>query len=538
MEARRAEHFARTIWNKWSSAVRSAEHISRCAVAFRELTEARLARRCFVTWAFRSSRDAKLRRLVQILDGSMRRCIGHDEWMTRTSRNPTVRSMFCRFASAFDRRRTELANADRVPLARNGAMDTVLALIWSRQQLSVAMGRLRGYPQPWTLGSWVSPEGLVLIERSSPYYRQAELRMEAMLVRLEEAQSLSATMMFFNAALEGGVGDCSGDSQPGLVQRTLMWRALADLMVVYHPGWPSHGRPLMPFPPELESRPSWAQRERHDSESTIERPRWRHERSDNESAISPALQNVHVTARQPTPIEVQMAPVEAVRVLTTVRIPHSCPSPDSSYSSSPRSSGIFPAARPKPTDVLPIVIGGPQPELGRIPAKGAASSCVSGAPPPRPGYASPAGSGTFPADFIPRPHTAPGSAVFVQRIHPSPRAPQVATGPWIGAARPAPGGAPPAASRSQGSPAASSAMGSPCVRLTSPPHPSSPMHGSGQGPRLELDSMPEGQMEIQLERPGSATQSPDWSERTCSPHFGARQTIGGVEEAIAGVLAN
>lgn len=280
----------------------------------------------------------------------------------------------------------------------------------------------------------------------------------------------------------------------------------------------------MPSSPELEPHPSRAKRHREclDSEVAVEPLSWHQERSDSKSTCRPA-RSVRGAASQPTPIEVKMAPVQAVRVITTTRISRSCPSPESSYCSSPRSSGAFPAnSKPELADASPAVFEGPRMDCVPVPSRG---------PLPHPGSpASLANSRKSPADVIPNAASSfavspqhagsASSSAFVQRAHLGPRAPSQPAGVWPGAVRPAPRASP------QGSPAASSAAGSPGLQLRSP----------RQVPRLELDSMPEGSGEIPAERPGSVA-SPDWSERTCSPHFGARQTIGGVEDVI-GVLAN
>lgn len=253
----------------------------------------------------------------------------------------------------------------------------------------------------------------------------------------------------------------------------------------------------MPSSRELEPHPFVAQShgECFDSGVAVEPLSWHQEMEDSKSTCRP-VRSIHAAASHPNPIEVKMAPVQAVKVMTTTRISRSCPSPDSSYCSSPRSSGTFPAsAKPELADASPAVFEGPH--IDCVPLCSRASLLRPG---PR----------RSPADVIPKPRSSPSSAVF----------------PQLGAGS---AGAQAFVECGQLGPRAPVA-GSPGSQPRSSPR---------QVPRLELDSMPEGELgEIHVEQTGSVAQSPDWSERTCSPHFGARQTIGVVEDVIAGVLAN
>eukprot|EP00930_Biecheleria_cincta_P070687 TRINITY_DN582_c0_g3_i1.p1 TRINITY_DN582_c0_g3~~TRINITY_DN582_c0_g3_i1.p1 ORF type:complete len:2046 (+),score=284.29 TRINITY_DN582_c0_g3_i1:86-6223(+) len=191
-----------------------------------------------IAWMAWGRKRAATRRLTAVLDNADRRWLSEAEWTCRANADAGLRAMFHRFAQAFDQRRGHsAARTRRSSLAREGAFEALVSLIWARQQLSVSMGRLRGYDQPWLLGSW--PHGrLPLLEPCDPYYGQAEIRLAAMVTELEsqhaqeQAPSLKKLM--------------NGDEHrghPPAWQRVIMWQALADLLVVHHPGWPSAGEP-------------------------------------------------------------------------------------------------------------------------------------------------------------------------------------------------------------------------------------------------------------------------------------------------------
>lgn len=187
-----------------------------------------------MAWMARGRRLAATRRLTAVLDKADRRWLSEAEWTCRSSADAGLRAMFHRFAQAFDQRRGQsAARTQRFSLAREGAFEALVSLIWARQQLSVALGRLRGYEQPWLLGSW--PQGrLPLLDTSDPYHAQAEIRLAAMVTELESQRAQEQAPSFLKLM--------NGDEhqgQPPAWQRVIMWQALADLLVVHHPGWPS-----------------------------------------------------------------------------------------------------------------------------------------------------------------------------------------------------------------------------------------------------------------------------------------------------------
>merc|ERR1740123_1774390 len=115
-----------------------------------------------------------------------------------------MRAMFQKFASSFDQRCQGFGSSSRQDsFARPGALDTLVSLIWARQQLSVSLGRMRGYPQPWTLGCWPGGPELLLAPESL-YYMQAEMRLSVMVAQLEEEQTPEAAVSVFMSLCASG----------------------------------------------------------------------------------------------------------------------------------------------------------------------------------------------------------------------------------------------------------------------------------------------------------------------------------------------
>eukprot|EP00931_Biecheleriopsis_adriatica_P056310 TRINITY_DN33363_c0_g1_i1.p1 TRINITY_DN33363_c0_g1~~TRINITY_DN33363_c0_g1_i1.p1 ORF type:complete len:1965 (-),score=357.52 TRINITY_DN33363_c0_g1_i1:47-5941(-) len=201
-------------------------------------------------WVAWGRRRAAAKRLGNCLARADQRWLDEEEWSSRALASSGLRAMFHRFAEAFDERRSGDRRGEKPSLLREGAFEALMSLIWARQQLSVAMGRLRGYEQPWLLGCWA--EGpLPLLSPTDPYYAQAEMRLAVMVTELEAQRSKDKATSIFKMAEERA--DCK-DQAPAW-QRVLMWQALADLLVVHHPGWrqdghgpegPAFGKPLGP----------------------------------------------------------------------------------------------------------------------------------------------------------------------------------------------------------------------------------------------------------------------------------------------------
>ncbi|CAK0873753.1 unnamed protein product [Prorocentrum cordatum] len=145
--------------------------------ALRSLAE-HLAAPVARAWLAQQRRRVAARRLARILDREPE-WVDDEEWFYHAASDEGLAAMFARFAHAFDQQRPTDATAARKLAADEGAFESLVSLIWERQQASVALGRLKGYPQPWVLGSWPR-ESLPLLAPSSPYYLQAELRLAVM----------------------------------------------------------------------------------------------------------------------------------------------------------------------------------------------------------------------------------------------------------------------------------------------------------------------------------------------------------------------
>lgn len=191
------------------------------------------ASRAVKEWFVSARRRMGARRLFGCMEQVDGKWVREPMWRARATTDAALRAMFQRFAAAFDRRRQELGAFDRRPLAHGTAFESVVALVWARQQMSVALGRLKGYPQPWAIGAWLNgPDPL--LPPDNLYCMQAEMRLSVMLSSLEEASGRAASL--FASMCEGGA-QRSEEVEAAPEQRALMWNALADLLVVHRPGW-------------------------------------------------------------------------------------------------------------------------------------------------------------------------------------------------------------------------------------------------------------------------------------------------------------
>lgn len=234
-------------WSAWSAQAKVTGGGRRRAAALGAGAACRRAAAVVAAWFTHARRRAGARRLAEALGRAEARWAPEADWRRRALADPALRAMFGRFALAFDQRRQEMgAASDRRPLATLGAYEALVALIWARQQLSVSLGRLKGYPQPWYLGFWLAGP-YPLLAPDNAYYVQAELRLVEMVSRLEAAQSPDQAVSLFWSLCAASPGAAAGlaSEEPAwpsrtestVEQRLLMWQALADLMVVHHPGW-------------------------------------------------------------------------------------------------------------------------------------------------------------------------------------------------------------------------------------------------------------------------------------------------------------
>jgi hypothetical protein len=219
----------RAIWRSWLSLADRSKKFCRSSAAFRHMQLSQEKREILRSWALRASRDARIRRFVCALDAAQTRWATREVWCHEASSDPRLQEMFCRFASAFDTQ----SRFVRPVLHQDSELRAVLSLVWSRQQLSVAFARMRGSYQGWVLDMW--PLGnAVLLPPDSERYVQAKKRLPLMLKRLEEESSPAYATSIVRAARQS-------TGQP--VETRSMWFALADLLVVHHPGWQSRSPP-------------------------------------------------------------------------------------------------------------------------------------------------------------------------------------------------------------------------------------------------------------------------------------------------------
>lgn len=239
----RSQRGCRNCWRAWRFQTEASESKRRCGVAFRRLHLSHLARRIVSSWSVHTGHIAAAKQLVSVLGHVWsKRWVGEKSWRTRATSDSVLQAMFCRFALAFDNRRAEVSPHGNRSFAQGEAFQALVSMIWARQQLSVALGRLKGYPQPWVLGSW--PVGSTpLLHRGSPYYLQAEMRLEAMTCELQADVPVEAAPTTLWASCAAAAAAENGRPLPR--QRALMWQTFADLMVVNHPGWPTQTSPLV-----------------------------------------------------------------------------------------------------------------------------------------------------------------------------------------------------------------------------------------------------------------------------------------------------
>ncbi|CAE7278791.1 cysK, partial [Symbiodinium sp. KB8] len=180
----------------------------------------------------RGRRRAGTARVVEILARADRRWLTEEDWMRRALSDSGLQAMFYRFAEALDQHRSRRESSQGGSLLLRGSFQSVVGLVWARQQLSVVLGRLRGYHQPWFLGFWASGPW-PLLAPSDPYFLQAEIRLRVMISKLEAERAQEYVPSAFRMMRS------DSEANTPMQQRQLLWQALADLLVVHHPGWPS-----------------------------------------------------------------------------------------------------------------------------------------------------------------------------------------------------------------------------------------------------------------------------------------------------------
>ncbi|CAJ1377768.1 unnamed protein product, partial [Effrenium voratum] len=177
-----------------------------------------------LAWLQHGRRRAAAAQLGAVLARANTRWIGEEEWMRRALVDKSLQSVFQRFAEALDQQGS--GPQAQGSLMMRGTFQSVVAMVWARQQLSVVLGRLRGYFQPWLLGLWPK-SAWPLLAPNDPYFLQAEIRLRVMMSKLDAVRAQEQGPAIYK--LMQGDGSRSA-------QRLLTWQALADLLVVHHPG--------------------------------------------------------------------------------------------------------------------------------------------------------------------------------------------------------------------------------------------------------------------------------------------------------------
>jgi len=221
-------HFDAWVWQLQG---RRARHSH--AEAMRKHCGLHGARQMISAWFEHRRKMMATQRLFQALDRADARWIGEEEWMRKASVDPNLQAMFRRFAQALDQHSTPSKGS----IVLRGAFQSVLSLVWARQQLSVVLGRLRGYFQPWILGFWPA-SSWPLLSPEDPYFMQAEIRLRVMMSQLDAVRAQEQAPSLYKLMQEDSL------RQPN--SRVISWQALADLLVVHHPGWRSRPQIMEP----------------------------------------------------------------------------------------------------------------------------------------------------------------------------------------------------------------------------------------------------------------------------------------------------
>ncbi|CAE8691783.1 unnamed protein product, partial [Polarella glacialis] len=180
-------------------------------------------------WSRLTRRSLAIRQLVVVLDECRRRrWKTEEEWLRDAVQDQTLQAMFRYFVLAVGRHAEQMAachSAHAIQLAgdNNKSFEHVVALVWRRQQLSVALARLKGSWQQWTLGMWPSASSQPFLPAGSPYFARAKVRLQLQALELQEG---------------------SGANSP---EPKALWPVLADLLLVGRPHWElTSNRPLCP----------------------------------------------------------------------------------------------------------------------------------------------------------------------------------------------------------------------------------------------------------------------------------------------------
>lgn len=207
-------------WALWSSQTARQRVLT---ASFSESVTRRCRRRHLTEWR----RAFAAQRLARCLEGVEKRWVGEREWRAQAATDPVLEALLEQFVARLP---SSLASHEH-------SRGPLLAALWARPQAAAAVGRLRGHPggHPWVLGRWPTGPALELLAES--LRREAGRRLEAISWRLEVGRSPEAACALFSElCTEQGplrAPDCGCQVAPW--QQVLVWHALADLVLLYHP---------------------------------------------------------------------------------------------------------------------------------------------------------------------------------------------------------------------------------------------------------------------------------------------------------------
>lgn len=244
-DSSRVARTARVCLAVWSTQARASVALAKRSLAFCRQLELSRTTTSALAWFQLARSWCASRRIVRILEQAERRWVDRQQWASRAVSDSAFHAMLRRFSMAFDQRRSELLphGSSRQRLLQDGTPGALLSLVWDRQQLAATLGRFSGrQAQPWFLGMW--PAGpLPLLAPGTPCFMQAEKRLAATVSELEAERAIDKAVSIYWQNCSAKIRKHADRQQskdedcPPPRQQALMWQALADMMVVYHPRW-------------------------------------------------------------------------------------------------------------------------------------------------------------------------------------------------------------------------------------------------------------------------------------------------------------
>lgn len=244
-DSKRVARTLRVCLAVWGAQARAAVASAQRSLAFCIQLEVSRATASVRAWFQLARCRCASRRMARILEQAERRWVDRQQWSRRAVSDSAFHAMLRRFTVAFDQRRSELSprGSNRQRLLQDGTPEALLSLIWDRQQLAATLGRFNGrQAQPWLLGMW--PAGpLPLLAPGTPFFVQAETRLATTVSELQAERATDRAVSVYrqNCSARGRKHadrqEGKDEDRPPPQQQALMWQALADMMVVYHPRW-------------------------------------------------------------------------------------------------------------------------------------------------------------------------------------------------------------------------------------------------------------------------------------------------------------